>query len=124
MQVVISDIPGCGGWEYAAAHGIPTEVYPASAKAIAAGSQALSAQELVTAVKELYAVDFVLLAGYLKVGTGDVAQKSPVWHVAACHSCGCVWLPVSCRRAAAEVFCEGARLNFMPCFLDCTCLRR
>lgn len=67
MQVVISDIPGCGGWEYAAAHGIPTEVYPASAKATEAGSRPLSTPELVTAVKEHYAVDYVLLAGYLKV---------------------------------------------------------
>ena len=89
MQVVISDIPGCGGWDYAAAHGIPTEVYPASAKATAAGSQPLTTQELVTAVKELYAVDYVLLAGYLKVGTCDASYISSPCGCFCNPNCGC-----------------------------------
>ena len=74
MQVVISDVPGCGGWEYAAAHDIPTEVYPSSAKAKEAGSQPLSTEALVAAVKKRYGVQYVLLAGYLKVsGICDIA---------------------------------------------------
>jgi folate-dependent phosphoribosylglycinamide formyltransferase PurN len=61
-QVVVSDMPGCGGWEYAAAHAIPTEVYTGSA------GTGLSTEALVAALKQRHAVDFVLLAGYLKVG--------------------------------------------------------
>ena len=62
--MVVSDTPGCGGWEYAAAHGIPTEVYTGSA----GKDSGLSTEALVAALKQRHAVDFVLLAGYLKVG--------------------------------------------------------
>ena len=67
-QVVISDVPGCGGWEHAASHGIPTEVYPAPSQPAAhCRQQPLSIEALVTALKGRYAVDYVLLAGYVKV---------------------------------------------------------
>lgn len=64
----MSDVPGCGGWRYAQDQGIPTEAFPASAKTKVDGECiALSTEDLLRALKENYAVDYVLLAGYLKV---------------------------------------------------------
>jgi folate-dependent phosphoribosylglycinamide formyltransferase PurN len=66
--VVISDVPTCGGWKYAAEHGIATVAYPASSKTIVNGEQTgVSTEELIKALKERHQVDYVLLAGYLKV---------------------------------------------------------
>ena len=67
LQVVISDVPGCGGWKYAAEHGIATVAYPASSKTVVNGNQTVSTEELIPLLKEHHQVDFVLLAGYLKV---------------------------------------------------------
>lgn len=67
-QVVISDVPDCGGWKYAAEHSIPTIAYPASSKTSVEGKQiGLSTEDLISGLKEHHGVDFVLLAGYLKV---------------------------------------------------------
>ena len=64
-------MPGCGGWKFAADDGIPTEAFPASPKSVADGKCiALSTEQLITALKDQYAVDYVLLAGYLKVMHG------------------------------------------------------
>ncbi len=61
-------MPNCGGWKYAAEHGIAVEAFPASAKTLVDGKcVALSTEQLITALNEKYDVDFVLLAGYLKV---------------------------------------------------------
>lgn len=61
-------MPNCGGWKYAAEHGIAVEAFPSSAKTLVDGKcVALSTDQLITALKEKYDVDFVLLAGYLKV---------------------------------------------------------
>ncbi|BDA47735.1 Phosphoribosylglycinamide formyltransferase, chloroplastic [Coccomyxa sp. Obi] len=68
VAVVVSDVPGCGGWKFAAEHGIPTEAFPASSKSVADGNCiALTTEQLITALKDEYAVDYVLLAGYLKL---------------------------------------------------------
>lgn len=68
LQVMISDVPSCGGWKYAAAHAIATMAYPASSKTIVDGNQTgLSTEELIHGLKEQHQADYVLLAGYLKV---------------------------------------------------------
>ena len=78
-------MPGCGGWEYAASHGIPTEVYPAPGQtAVESRQQPLSVEALVTALKERYAVDYVLLAGYVKVSMAN--WRLPFAKAAACAS--------------------------------------
>lgn len=65
LQAVVSDVPSCGGVAYAKQHGIATLTYPASKKGLFPG---LTAQELVQQLKNELTVDYVLLAGYLKVG--------------------------------------------------------
>lgn len=63
-QVVVSDNPGCGGWRYAEQHGIATEAFPPAAGAGAGGAAA--AEALRGALRGAHAVDYVLLAGFLK----------------------------------------------------------
>jgi folate-dependent phosphoribosylglycinamide formyltransferase PurN len=63
-QAVVSDVPTCGGVQYAQEHGVPTLTYPIPKKGGFAG---LSAEELVHELKEKHKTDFVILAGYLKV---------------------------------------------------------
>jgi phosphoribosylglycinamide formyltransferase len=64
LQAVVSDVPSCGGVTYAQEHGIATLTFPASKKGMFPG---LSKEELVQQLTEVHAVDFVLLAGFLKV---------------------------------------------------------
>ena len=60
--------PGCGGWKYAAEHSIATVAYPASPRTVVNGNQTgVSTEELMHGLKEQHEVDYVLLAGYLKV---------------------------------------------------------
>lgn len=63
----MSDVPSCGGVTYAKEHGIVTLTFPASKKGLFPG---LSKEELVQQLTEVHAVDFVLLAGFLKVSIG------------------------------------------------------
>jgi len=64
VQVVVSDKPGCGGWRYAEEHCIATEAFPLPA---GAGAGAAAAAEALRGVlRDAHAVDFVLLAGFLK----------------------------------------------------------
>eukprot|EP00878_Enallax_costatus_P018721 GHUV01019724.1.p1 GENE.GHUV01019724.1~~GHUV01019724.1.p1 ORF type:complete len:186 (+),score=41.85 GHUV01019724.1:289-846(+) len=65
VVVVVSDVPSCGGVAYAQEHGIPTLTYPASKKGLFPG---LSREQLVQEMADR-GVDYVLLAGYLKVAT-------------------------------------------------------
>ena len=64
MQVVVSDVPSCGGVQYAQSHGISTLTYPIPKSGAFPG---LTAEQLVNALKEEQKVDYVILAGYLKV---------------------------------------------------------
>lgn len=64
VAVVVSNAPTCGGCQYAQAQGIPTLTFPAPKVDPAAG---LSAEQLVQQLTEVYNVDFVILAGYLKL---------------------------------------------------------
>lgn len=62
VVAVVSNKPGCGGWNYAEEKGIQTLCYPA----LPGEEQNVNEEELTTLLKERLQVDFVLLAGYLK----------------------------------------------------------
>lgn len=66
-QVVVSDKPGCGGWEFAAAHGVPTLRFPPP-KGECADVDAAAA-DAARVLRDDHGVRFVALAGYLKVWT-------------------------------------------------------
>lgn len=65
---MVSDVPSCGGVAYAHQHGITTLTYPAPKSGAHPG---LSVAELVSALTGSHQVDYVILAGYLKVGVVD-----------------------------------------------------
>lgn len=73
MQVVVSDVPTCGGVQYAQQHNIPTLTYPIPKKG---GYPGLMPTELVNALRETYACSYVILAGYLKVGELELLKLS------------------------------------------------
>ena len=76
MQVIVSDAPQCEGCKYAMEHGIATLAYPASSKTIADGKQlGVTTEKLIDSLSQGYDVDYVLLAGYLKV---RVAQRRAI----------------------------------------------
>lgn len=72
VAVLVTDKPGCGGAEFARCNGIPVVVFPKSKSA----PEGLSAAELLNILRDLK-VDFVLLAGYLKLIPGDLVQAYP-----------------------------------------------
>ena len=75
-QVVVSDKPGCGGWQYAQHHGIATEPFPITA---AGGPDAsAAAQALRATLRNTHTVDYVVLAGFLKV-RGAPCHAGPSW---------------------------------------------
>ena len=63
LQVVVSNLPSCGGVAFAAEQGIPMLRYP-GAKGDPA---ALQPADLVAALRQEHGVDVVCLAGYMKV---------------------------------------------------------
>ncbi|KFK44914.1 hypothetical protein AALP_AA1G319200 [Arabis alpina] len=73
VVLLVTNKKDCGGAEYARSHGIPVLVYP---KAKRESSDGLSATELVDVLRE-YGVDFVLLAGYLKLIPVELVQAFP-----------------------------------------------
>ena len=64
VSAVVSDLPSCGGIQYALDHGIPNLTYPIPKKG---GYPGLTPEQLVTILKDELAVDYVILAGYLKL---------------------------------------------------------
>jgi phosphoribosylglycinamide formyltransferase len=81
VQVAITDVPSCGAVHYAYDHGIDVQVYPpreqiaspSSTETRDRGRSLGCEDDLVSSLKELD-IDFVLLAGYLKlVPSGVVA---------------------------------------------------
>jgi hypothetical protein len=69
IQVIVTDVPTCGGAQYARSHGIDVLMYPARAiPNLPAGIiQVNSEAELAELLLNRWAVDFVVLAGYLKL---------------------------------------------------------
>lgn len=76
MQAVVSDKSSCGGVEYAESLGIPTLLFP-KPKQAPAGKAALTDEELIHQLTEVLSVDYVLLAGYLKLIPASLIDKYP-----------------------------------------------
>lgn len=91
-QVVVSDVPSCGGVQYAQSHGIPTLTFPVPKKG---GFEGLSKEQLVQQLTQEAKADYVLLAGFLKVGPMCV--------------CACAWGGGLSRRGAGD--CLEGRLK-------------
>ncbi|KAL6646112.1 hypothetical protein ACP70R_017720 [Stipagrostis hirtigluma subsp. patula] len=72
VVALVTDKPGCGGAEHARGNGVPVIVYPKSK----AAPEGVSTPELLNALRELK-VDFVLLAGYLKLVPVELVQAYP-----------------------------------------------
>ncbi|EOA38722.1 hypothetical protein CARUB_v10010847mg [Capsella rubella] len=73
VVLLVTNKKDCGGAEYARSNGIPVLVFP---KAKREPSDGLSPTELVDVLRE-YGVDFVLLAGYLKLIPVELVQAFP-----------------------------------------------
>ena len=69
MQVVVSDVPHCNACKYAAEHGIPIVRYPATHESAVQSKEhnAENPGALRDLLLHRHNVDFVILAGYLKV---------------------------------------------------------
>ncbi|CAN6475677.1 unnamed protein product [Victoria cruziana] len=72
VVVVVTDKPSCGGSEYAREKGIPV-VFATKNSSVPSG---LSAVDLVNALGE-FKVDFILLAGYLKLLPAELVRAYP-----------------------------------------------
>lgn len=71
IALLVTNKPDCGGAQYARDKGIPVILFPK----LKDGS-GLSSDELVIALRQ-YQVDFVLLAGYLKLIPAELIQAYP-----------------------------------------------
>lgn len=72
VVVLVASKDDCGGAEYARSNGIPVIVFPRKKDS----QEAFSAEELVTALRS-YNVDYILLAGYLKLIPTELIQAYP-----------------------------------------------
>ncbi|KAJ1271044.1 hypothetical protein BS78_06G098900 [Paspalum vaginatum] len=72
VVALVTDKPGCGGAEYASSNGIPVFVFPKSKSA----PEGISVAELLDILRG-YGVDFVLLAGYLKLIPAELIREYP-----------------------------------------------
>ncbi|OQU81602.1 phosphoribosylglycinamide formyltransferase, chloroplastic [Sorghum bicolor] len=72
VVALVTDKPGCGGAEYARSNGIPVLVFPKSKSA----PEGISVAQLLDTLRG-YSVDFVLLAGYLKLIPAELVQEYP-----------------------------------------------
>ncbi|CAA7061286.1 unnamed protein product [Microthlaspi erraticum] len=71
VVLLVTNKKDCGGAEYARSNGIPVLVFPK-----AQSDDGLSPKELVDVIRK-YGVDFVLLAGYLKLIPVELVQAFP-----------------------------------------------
>ncbi|KAF0896008.1 hypothetical protein E2562_018142, partial [Oryza meyeriana var. granulata] len=72
VVALVTDKPGCGGAEHARGNGIPVIVFPKSKSA----PEGVSTDELLISLRKLR-VDFILLAGYLKLIPVELVQAYP-----------------------------------------------
>ncbi|CAL9117309.1 unnamed protein product [Musa textilis] len=72
IMVLVTDKPGCGGAEYARDNQIPVIIFPRSMSS----PDAVSAAELVATLRN-FEVDFLLLAGFLKLIPIELVQAFP-----------------------------------------------
>eukprot|EP00899_Mesostigma_viride_P002538 jgi/Mesvir1/12285/Mv00491-RA.1 len=77
VVVVVSDKVGCGGWEFARAAGIATVPFPAPKKrAEDDNAEYLTAEQLIATLRD-HQVDYVLLAGFLKLLPSQLCAAYP-----------------------------------------------
>lgn len=104
---MVSDNPGCGGWQFAQQNGIGVVQFPS--KKHLPGEHAVEASELPAALQAV-GVDFICLAGFLKVGRsakeqetlllGMLVQSQPAEHAVA------VWdLTTASRLVGVDHIC-------------------
>ncbi|TVU14473.1 hypothetical protein EJB05_37944, partial [Eragrostis curvula] len=72
VVALVTDKPGCGGAEHARSNGIPVIVFPKSKSA----PKGVSVSELLDTLRGCE-VDFVLLAGYLKLIPAELVREYP-----------------------------------------------
>jgi len=72
VVAVVTNAPTCGGAAYAQSHGIPVLTFPGSPNA--AG---LSTEELGEALKTIHNVDYIILAGYMKLIPESIVKSFP-----------------------------------------------
>ncbi|BAS93087.1 Os05g0270800 [Oryza sativa Japonica Group] len=72
VVALVTDKPGCGGAEHARGNGIPVVVFPK----LKSAPEGVSTDELLNGLRELR-VDFILLAGYLKLIPVELVQAYP-----------------------------------------------
>ncbi|EMS64132.1 Phosphoribosylglycinamide formyltransferase, chloroplastic [Triticum urartu] len=72
VVALVTDKPGCGGAEYAMCNGIPVVVFTK----LKSAPEGVSTDELLNVLRDLK-VDFILLAGYLKLIPGELVKAFP-----------------------------------------------
>ncbi|KAJ3677603.1 hypothetical protein LUZ60_003327 [Juncus effusus] len=72
VTLLVTDKPGCGGAEYARNNNIPVIIFPKSKSA----PEGISTEELLSTLRK-HEVDFILLAGYLKLIPVELVQSYP-----------------------------------------------
>ncbi|XP_058212376.1 phosphoribosylglycinamide formyltransferase, chloroplastic isoform X2 [Rhododendron vialii] len=72
IVVLVTNKPGCGGAEYARDNNIPVILFPGMKEQ----PDVLSANDLVTTLRR-YKIDFILLAGYLKLIPVELVRAYP-----------------------------------------------
>ncbi|WOL17930.1 phosphoribosylglycinamide formyltransferase, chloroplastic [Canna indica] len=72
ISILVTDKPGCGGAEYARNNQIPVVIYPGSKSS----PDGLSVFDLVSTLRK-FEVDFILLAGFLKLIPVELVQAFP-----------------------------------------------
>ncbi|CAD7695820.1 unnamed protein product [Ostreobium quekettii] len=71
VVLVVSNVPKCGGMQYAREQDIPTLLYPSSKKL---GIEGVHPDVLLTALRDQFRVDYILLGGYLRLIPPEVVR--------------------------------------------------
>jgi phosphoribosylglycinamide formyltransferase len=77
MQCIVTDVPTCGAVSYAKTHGIPAHIFPSGKEQDTQNQpgfafQCISSPSHLISLLQEADVDFVLLAGYLKLVPAEV----------------------------------------------------
>ena len=75
VAVVVTNAPSCKGAEYAKSHGIPVVVHPIPKKDFDGPEEQLDAEQLLAALCDKFEVDYIVLAGYMKLIPSKIVQK-------------------------------------------------
>lgn len=73
---MVTDVPTCGGAQYATSHGIDVLTFPVKNSSTPSKTDVVTtAEDLATTLANVYELDYVLLAGYLKLVPPAVVQS-------------------------------------------------